>query len=88
MSQDERDEILSELLVIRRYLSGALAAIGSAFVALGFVVVGDHYDQRDLRQHSDWMRPKVEALWYRADPNVRAEVPSAALIERKPETTL
>jgi hypothetical protein len=88
MSTEDREQILTELLVIRRYLGRSVAGVGAGVVALALVVVSDHYDQRDLRQHADWMRPKVEALWYRADPDVRAEMPSAALIERKPVTML
>jgi len=91
MSQDEREQILAELLVIRRLLGWAAGGIFTVLAALGLVVTNDHFDQRSLRETSDWMRPKVERLWYKhmsPEELDAASLPSAALPERPRETAI
>lgn len=91
MSQDEREQILAELLVIRRFLGWATTGIFTVLAGVSLVVMNDHFDQRSLRETSDWMRPKVERLWYKhmtPEELDAALLPSSALPETVRETAI
>ena len=69
MSTEERDEIISPIrsvMSLLRWLGG-----GSFIAVMGLIilVVADHYDQVNLRHDSDWMKPRVERLWYKSHPD-------------------
>jgi len=82
MSEDERSQILSELVVIKRLLRGAGLGFGGAMLAVATLVVTDHFDQADLRRTMDTVEPRVEKLWWRTFPNERvaSDTPSVSLV--------
>ncbi len=68
MSTEERDEILG-------YLKAVLSLLkwfgGGSFLALCALIalnISDHFDQAHIKKDVEWMRPKVERLWYRGEP--------------------
>ena len=75
MSDEERNDLMAELTVIRRMIKGiGLTALGG----IGLIVlvgVDDHYDQKQLRSDMDWAKPKVETLWSRYSKTVDHENP-------------
>lgn len=69
MSDNDREEILAELRVIRRLIKGVGGAVGAGILAIALVGISDHFDQKVLRSDNDWMKPRVQALWYRFNPS-------------------
>lgn len=72
MSDQERDEILGYL----RWIQGVLKWLGGAgfvfFAGLVIVIVSDHYEQTTLSKEVQWMRPRVESLWYKSRPSANS----------------
>lgn len=72
MSEQERDEILGYL----RWIQGVLKWLGGAgfvfFAGMVIVIVSDHYEQAKISEDVKWMRPRVEALWYKSRPSAHS----------------
>jgi hypothetical protein len=76
MSVEEKDEILSRIsaaIGLIKWLGGGAV---SAFIALIVLIVADHYDQANIRKDTDWMKPRVERMWYKTHPEDLAGDPS------------
>ena len=69
MSSDERDEIVSYL----RAVLSLLKWFGSGFLVtlcgLIGLIITDHYDLAHIKRDVEWMRPKVEQIWYKNETN-------------------
>lgn len=64
MSVEERDEILGYLRGIRsliKWMGGASLVAVAGFISID---ISDHYDQIMLRKEMDWVRPRVESMWF------------------------
>ncbi len=65
MSDEERDEILGYL----RWIQAVLRWLGGAgfvfFAGMVIVIISDHYEQTSMAKDIQWMRPRVESLWYK-----------------------
>lgn len=76
MSTPESDkELLTEIRVIRRFLSWGLGFVGVIFL----VGMTDHFEQRILSSDSKWMKPRVYQLYNRFYPN--SNPPEAASVQ-------
>jgi hypothetical protein len=65
MSEDERNSILDDLRIVKRFLGwllGAVSAVGAALVAAG---VSDHFTLNRVSGDVASMKPRVEVLWYK-----------------------
>lgn len=71
--EQDTEKQLKELLVgikaVRNILNWIGGGILISALALVWALVVDHFDQVNLRQDVDWMRPKVERLWYKSYPD-------------------
>jgi hypothetical protein len=71
MSTEEKDEILaslSTLIGIARWLGGTSLV---AFCGMILVLVTDHYEQQVIKTDVQWIRPRVEQLWYQNKNSVK-----------------
>lgn len=76
MSEEERNRMdaeREEILAILRTTKGLLRwVLGVAFAAVfgaAVVLISDHYDQLTLRHEMDYVKPKVERLWWKTFPD-------------------
>jgi len=68
MGTEEKDEILSNLSALATLIKWLGGGAVSAFLALIGLVVADHYDQENIRRDTNWMKPRVERMWYKTHP--------------------
>jgi len=84
MSLEEKEEILNRIsaaIGLIKWLGGGAA---SAFVALILLIVADHYEQATIKKDTDWMKPRVERMWYRTHPEDLAGDPNAQSTKQIP----
>jgi len=86
VEDQDTGEQLKELLIGIKAVRNLLGWIGSGIlfsaVALIWALVADHFDQVNLRQDVDWMRPKVERLWYKSYPDAASATTVPEVITR------
>lgn len=69
MSHEEEQEILRNILAVASMLKWMGGSVLIVFFTLVVLVVADHYDQANLSRDVQWMRPRVERMWYEAARN-------------------
>lgn len=71
MSEDERNSILDDLRIVKRFLGwllGVVSALGLAMVVAG---VSDHFTLHQVQGDVATMKPRVDTLWYKLPANER-----------------
>lgn len=68
MSGDERDEILGYLKAGVSLLKWLGSGSFLSLIALIGVVITDHYDLKHIKKDVEWIKPKVEQIWYKHSP--------------------
>jgi hypothetical protein len=80
MSTEEKEEILaslSHLVGIAKWLGGGSFL---ALCGLILIIIADHYEQQVIKTDVQWLRPRVEQLWYQNKNTVK----DVYIGERKP----
>lgn len=84
MSTDDKSEILDALKVIKGMLGWLGGGALIACFGVAWVIVTDHFEQAELREDMDVIKPRVERLWYRAFPDSSSASPhDVPLVTRK-----
>jgi len=65
MAAEDKDEIISEIRVLRRFVGWAAGVLAAALL----VAISDHFEQNRMHEDIEIMKPRVERLWYRAFPS-------------------
>ena len=68
MSLEEKDEIIARIAAVADLVKWFGGGAISAFIALIILIIADHYEQASMKKDTDWMKPRVERLWYKAHP--------------------
>jgi hypothetical protein len=69
---DERAELLG-LLRGARAMANAIFTVccfsGAGILVLGSIAISDHVNLRRLREEMDYVKPKVDRLWFKTYPD-------------------
>lgn len=64
MSEDERNSILDDLRIVKRFLGWLLAGVGALGVTMVMVAISDHFTLHQVQADVASMQPRVEKLWW------------------------
>jgi hypothetical protein len=64
MSDQDEQEILRNIMAVASMLRWMGGSVLIVFFTLVVLVVADHYEQANMKRDVEWMRPKVELIWY------------------------
>jgi len=64
MSEDERNSILDDLRIVKRFLGWLLAGVGALALTMVTVAISDHFLLRNVSDDVSAMKPRVEKLWW------------------------
>lgn len=71
MSEEERNSILDDLRIVKRFLGWLLGVVSALGVAMVVAGVSDHFTLRQVQVDVAVMRPRVDTLWYKLPPSER-----------------
>jgi hypothetical protein len=64
MSEHEHNEILDNLLALRSLVNWLGGGLVFGMLGVAWVIVTDHFDQREIKADMETIKPRVERLWY------------------------
>ena len=74
LSPDQRIEVTTILSGILGYLKiYGLATVTIFFTGVWFVI-NDHYGLVRVAEDTDWMKPRVQSMWYKGHPDMQESV--------------
>lgn len=64
MSEDERNSILDDLRIVKRFLGWLLGIVSALGVGMLVAGVADHFTLHQVQTDVAVMQPRVEQLWW------------------------
>lgn len=74
MSADEREELIGYLRGIKGFLNWVGGGVLVAILTVAWFILTDHFGQIKLREEMDYVKPKVEQLWWRSKPDASVDM--------------
>jgi len=74
MSNDETQNIASILNGIKFVIVVFGSIIITAFFGAVFFIVNDHYSLVRVTEDTDWMKPRVQSMWYKGHADMQESV--------------
>lgn len=76
MSEQDEKEILQNIMAVASMLRWMGGSVLIVFFTLVVLVVADHYEQASLKREVDWVKPRVERLWYESAASKKEHLPN------------
>jgi len=74
LSPAQKVEVTTILAGILGYLKIYGMATVTIFFAAVWFVINDHYCLAKVTEDTDWMKPRVQSMWYKGHPDMQESV--------------
>jgi hypothetical protein len=68
------NDIASILITIRSLIKGLGSIMVTGFIAAAWFIISDHFGLVRVTEDTDWMRPRVQSMWYKGHADMQESV--------------